>query len=330
MAKGSSNVKRREFYLTLFFAALLSGMGGLLAYKNDLRGFELAVTLATFTLLVLGYCLLGSRLVVGWLQERFKQAPWQVWIVVGSLLLPYLLFALGTHSFRLEGALRLLAFIFVPTLLLYSIRKRKAGMHWQDALAILAIWLPFDFRLLKEIWVGKVTYGFNTLLAVNLALLLFVCFSRVEDVGYHFRIRGRIIAQALINFLAFAPIVIPIGIATGFLNFAPQNRGPLPVLLTAIGIFLFIAIPEELLFRGLIQNLLAKTLNNRPLAILIASVIFGASHLNNAEYPRNIIYFFLATIAGIFYGRAYFATGALLAGAITHTLVDTVWHELFK
>src|ERR1044071_7401532 len=125
MAKGSGNVKKREFYLTLFFAALLSGMGGLLAYKNDLRGLELAITLATFTLLVLGYCLLGSRLVVGWLQQRFKETPWQIWIGVSLLLLPYLLFALGTHSFRLEGALRLLAFLFVPTLLLYSIRKRK-------------------------------------------------------------------------------------------------------------------------------------------------------------------------------------------------------------
>jgi uncharacterized protein len=253
-----------------------------------------------------------------------------VWAAVGLLLIPYLLFALGTKSFDLNGALRLLLFIVLPTALLYTLRRPTARLHWQDALAILAIWLPFDLRLLKNIWIGKVTYGFNTLLAVNLAVVLFICFRRVEDVGYHFRFSRKILSQGLLNLLIFTPIAILIGLGSGFLTWAPQGRGPLQVVLTALGIFLFIAIPEELLFRGLIQNLLARTLGNRTAALIIASIIFGASHLNNASYPRNLIYMLLATIAGIFYGRAYLATGSLLAAAITHTLVDTIWHELFK
>jgi uncharacterized protein len=330
MVRNNVNAKKRELYLMLLLAAFLSTVGGILAYNTGARGLELVITLAAFTLLVTGYCLLASRLAVNWLRERFKKSPWKIWAAVGTLLIPYLLYALGTGSFNPDGALRLAAFIGLPTLLLFSIRKRGQGMHWQDALAILAIWLPFDFRLLKNIWAGKVTYGFNTLVAVNLALLLFVCYARVEDVGYRFRLKSRIFTQALFNFLLFAPIAIIVGLGTGFLTWAPQQRGPLSVLLTALGIFLFIAIPEELLFRGLIQNLLAKTLKSETKALIIASIIFGSSHLNNASYPKNLIYFLLATIAGIFYGRAYIATGALLAAAITHTLVDTVWHELFK
>jgi hypothetical protein len=163
------------------------------AYKNDLRGLELAVTLATFTLLVLATALLGltpgCRLAAG--GDSQKDAPWLGWIVVGSLLLPYLLFALGNHTASgSKGALRL----SLSSLCLHCCSTRFASERractGRKQLAILAIWCLSTFAFSKSIWVGKVTYGFNTLLAVNLALLLFVCFSRVEDVGYHFRIRA--------------------------------------------------------------------------------------------------------------------------------------------
>lgn len=322
----------RECLLLAALAALLTALGGMLAYKAGVRGLTFAITLVTFAMLVSGYCLLGARLIVDGLRRLFAHSPERVWLAAVLVLVPYLFYALGTESINLNGALRLLAFITVPTLLLYALGRLSLAQGAQLALliaAILAIWLPFDFRLLRNIWLGKTVYGFNTLLAVNLAVLLFVCYQRIEGVGYHFRVNREIVKQGIINLLIFTPIAITIGLLTGFLTWAPRGSG-LKVLLDALGIFLFIALPEELLFRGLIQNLLAKKLNNERTALIIASVVFGAAHLNNASYPRNIIYFFLATIAGIFYGRAYIATGALLAGAITHTLVDTIWHELFK
>src|SRR5437762_9322999 len=155
----------RELYLMLSLTVLFSSVGGLLAYKSGLRGRELLVTLTTFILLIGGYCLLSTRIVIDWLRARFARTPALVWIAVGVLLIPYLLFAFGTKSENLNGATRLVIFLGLPTFLLFTLREKKARMYWQDALAILAIWLPFDFRLLKNIWIGKVTYGFNTLVA---------------------------------------------------------------------------------------------------------------------------------------------------------------------
>jgi membrane protease YdiL (CAAX protease family) len=101
------------------------------------------------------------------------------------------------------------------------------------------------------------------------------------------------------------------------------------VPLAAIGILFFTAWPEELLFRGLLQNLLTKSLKSEWAGIIVAALVFGASHLNNGGFP-NWRYGILATIAGIFYGRAWIKTGSLLPGAIVHALVDVLWHILFR
>lgn len=75
-------------------------------------------------------------------------------------------------------------------------------------------------------------------------------------------------------------------------------------------------------------------------ALLLASVIFGLSHLDNPNPPflpvtlrgRHFavpwLYVVLATIAGIFYGLAYRRTSKITASALVHCLVDTWWGPL--
>jgi CAAX protease family protein len=96
------------------------------------------------------------------------------------------------------------------------------------------------------------------------------------------------------------------------------------------GIFLFTALPEEFLFRGLIQNWIERMRGRGVMSLLIASLIFGASHLNNGPPIPNYRYFVMATIAGIFYGRAWRTTGSLMASSLTHALVDTIWSVVFR
>ena len=89
--------------------------------------------------------------------------------------------------------------------------------------------------------------------------------------------------------------------------------------------------PEEFLFRGILQNFLTRSLpgERRELyGLLIASLIFGAAHLHHAPVP-NWRYAVLASLAGVFYGNAYRALGRLSASALTHALVDTAWHFWF-
>jgi len=53
------------------------------------------------------------------------------------------------------------------------------------------------------------------------------------------------------------------------------------------------------------------------------------SHFNKGA-SFNWRYVGLATIAGIFYGRAWRVRRQVLASSITHTAVDVVWSLWFK
>jgi membrane protease YdiL (CAAX protease family) len=96
-----------------------------------------------------------------------------------------------------------------------------------------------------------------------------------------------------------------------------------------MGIFLFTAWPEEFLFRGLLQNMLSELLGNSWAGLILASILFGFSHILHAPYP-NWKYVMLATIAGLFYGRVWMKTASLLPSTMVHAVVDILWHVLFR
>jgi membrane protease YdiL (CAAX protease family) len=114
-------------------------------------------------------------------------------------------------------------------------------------------------------------------------------------------------------------------------GFVKPSTG-LPSLLDMIGrgvfIFLLSALPEEILFRGVIHRYLERVLRwSQPATLILSSAIFGAAHLNN---PPNVGYYFvLATLAGIFYGRTFLRTGKVVPAAIVHLLVDWMWSIVF-
>jgi len=114
-----------------------------------------------------------------------------------------------------------------------------------------------------------------------------------------------------------------------FIAFAPQWNRWSSLFFTSVAILFFTAWPEELLFRGLLQNFLARASKSDVAGWWTASVLFGLSHITNMGFP-NWRYVILATIAGIFYGWTWRKTGSIFASALVHAAVDAVWHFLFR
>jgi uncharacterized protein len=95
-------------------------------------------------------------------------------------------------------------------------------------------------------------------------------------------------------------------------------------------IFCGTALPEEILFRSMIQNLLMQRFGANTRTLIVASVIFGAAHLDNGPQPLpNWRYMILATIAGFAYGKVFQRSTSVLASAGFHTLVDWTKHFFF-
>ncbi len=90
------------------------------------------------------------------------------------------------------------------------------------------------------------------------------------------------------------------------------------------------ALPEEILFRALIQNCIAQKFGTNTGTLLMAAFIFGCAHLDNGPGPLpNWRYMILATIAGVAYGKVYEKSSSIFASAGLHALVDLIKHLCF-
>lgn len=249
-----------------------------------------------------------------------------------ALWLPYGAYAGIAGSVSGVAPLKALLYVTLPPLVCLAARMLPIAPHWPTLVVALLLWLPLEYGWLNDVWSASdrpVAPILNILLGISVGVFSVVCLRNTDRVGYEWRLRLEDWLTAGRLFLVFTPIAILLGLASGFLEVAESFTAPGPLLVAALGIFIAIAVPEELLFRGIIQNVLEKIVGHRNMALGVTAVVFGLAHLNNGPRP-DWRYAVLAALAGWFYGRAYLRTRNLMAPAVLHTLVDTVWRGFFR
>ena len=194
---------------------------------------------------------------------------------------------------------------------------------WRDFLVLAVLGLAVDLRWFEPAWPAHLAV-FNKVLLLDTGILAFTGARRLQGGGFDLRLQARDLLTGGREFLFYAPAAIAIGLELGFLHWHRGWPHPGVAVAAALFTFLFIAVPEELFFRGWLQNLLERRLG-RPIALIATAVLFGLSHFNKRAAHFNWRYVLLAALAGIFYGRAWRRDRRVAASAITHTLVDTVW-----
>jgi membrane protease YdiL (CAAX protease family) len=245
------------------------------------------------------------------------------------LALPYAVVALHQHTFRWEW---MTLYIFLPVivaalLMQASVADPEQRGNWRDALILLTLGLAVDLRWFDSAWPAGLR-GLGNLLLLDAGLYGFLGIRHLSGTGFDFHFRWSDWKIGLRELAFFAPIVIAGGLALGFIH--PHANVPTlaKAILSWVGIFVFIAVLEELFFRAWVQNLLERRLG-RNMALVIASILFGLSHFNKRSAHFNWRYVLLATVAGIFYGRAWRVEKRVAASAITHTCVDWLWSWWF-
>jgi uncharacterized protein len=302
------------------FVALL---GLRIGYRGPRFGIALGVAAALFAFEFFLACpsvLESARGVLG--EHGRVLAP----LVPLFFVLTYTVTVTANWKMALVGA----AYSVLPALLVASSTGKPPGT-WEDYAAMMLIWLPVEFRWMYRVfpYPTELTHSLTILLALGAGVAAFVLLRRMDGIGYAIVWRPGFGANVAIHFLIFTAIAVAVGIEIGFLKFDPTLARLRSLPLAVVGITFFTAWPEEFLFRGVLQNLLSRTLKNQWAGLAIASVIFGLSHILHAPYP-NWKYVFLATIAGLFYGHVWMKTGSLFPGALLHAMVDVSWHLLFR
>jgi uncharacterized protein len=328
----------KRLALAVILLLLLAALADALVLKRVPANPVQLGTLFAATALVLGaFVALTNEDVICGLRRWAGKSPWRALGLPLLMLVPYLIYAGGSATFSVVPALKFAAYTVAPAALLLPDRGRqRAGANARDWLAMAALAVPIPVHWLADVWVWPYgaphdLYFFLPLTSVCAGVYAFAAVRNLEDVGYKLLWRGGDLLTGASYWLGFSVLAIPLGYAVRFIRFHPHRVTPADLGATFVGIYLTIAIPEEVFFRGILQNLLEKSIRRRPpglYALLAASAIFGASHFHHPPVP-NWRYCILATLAGIFYGLAYRRRRRTSASALTHALVDTLWHFWF-
>jgi len=291
-----------------------------------------AAVLAAFLAAVLSLLATGFQ---GRLQAFLHRRPPCIWIA--PLLLSAIFGAAAWLAGAFSVALPLLVLVYTAVPVLCAFVQGAGSVQRPAALdfvTILLMWLPLEFAAGASLvprpaqgFLHGVAYGISILLG----LILFIGFRSFPGLKFNPPRRAADYWLPVAVFAIVAPLLAVAGIALGFI---PPPHGPVASAGRMLGagglIYVGTALPEEILFRSLIQNLLMLRFGAGTRTLIAASLIFGAAHLDNGPQPLpNWRYFILATIAGLAYGKVFQRASTVLSSAGLHMLVDWTKHFFF-
>jgi uncharacterized protein len=286
------------------------------------RHFDVTISIATAASLAF---LLAPYWAFGfgfdeWLKKRLLSRAARV-LAPLSVVGAYPVFALPAAEFRWSMFLGMTAVVLSVTLLL---DHASGEPGWRDWIVLAILGISVDLHFFDRAWPVGGLSGLPKLLFVDAGLYGYLVLRPIGAVGYDFRVRLSDVRIGVREFLFFAPIAVALGFALGFLHLH-KTLGSLASFGAGwLFTMFFVALPEELFFRGLMLNMIERRLGTKR-ALAITSILFGLAHFNKRAAYFNWRYVILAAMAGVFYGRAWLARRRLAASAITHATVDTVW-----
>jgi membrane protease YdiL (CAAX protease family) len=269
------------------------------------------------------------------LRALFVRRPELVWMAPPVLTAVFCGAALEAGVFGVPLALRVLAYTAAPVLCVF-LAGADSGQQPEplDFLAVLLLWLPLEFGAGAGLvprhaqgFLHSVAYG----IAILLGLTLFLSFRGLAGMKYNLPRRRSDLWLPLAAFAVTAPVLIALGIAIGFIPpLHPPSATVGRMAAAVVLIFVGTALPEEILFRSLIQNFIMRRWGTNTRTLVAAALVFGCAHLDNGPQPLpNWRYMILATIAGAAYGKVFQKSSTVVSSALLHMLVDWAKHFFF-
>jgi len=246
----------------------------------------------------------------------------------------------------LKGTVFMLPFlIYFPTLVFVAKQNNSNKIDWLDFATFVLFLLPTTLVKFSPDthlpFGGGIFDSVYRLVIMLAAVYSFVVVRNIKDVGFYPVFKWKYLLIAVGVWLAFYAFVFVIGYSVDFIKFVGHDKA-FTALLATIGIsvlsvFLHTAIFEELFFRGLLQNLLAKRIAQEKswksfwkwggLSLVALSLITGFSMKGNMQWFPALITIFLFLAAYYIEHSGNSSKGTYTALAIASVLFGLVHYH---
>ena len=305
---------------------VLSAAGFLYAREKNIPLWAAVPLIAAFLLEYSFYLAPGFATVRERLRARF--APRQLALAMAvSAFVPYLIYSIPTGQFRITAFAGLVSLVFVVCFW-YAVLRPSVPVDVVFLLLLAAVVLS---RFLVFVYTSPIDVRIDILgrvMLIRTGALAALELRRTTGTGFGFVPTQREWVTGVRYFFYFLPIGFPLALWLGLVHLTFNGFLFWKTLATFFGVLWVLALAEEFFFRGLLQNWLAEWTGRPHAALVIASILFGAAHLQFRDFP-NWQFALVSAVAGVFYGLAYQKAGSVRAAMVTHALVVTTWRTIF-
>jgi membrane protease YdiL (CAAX protease family) len=260
----------------------------------------------------------------------------QPWLLAGTCVAPYLLYSVPTGEFSLHGFMVLLA-IALAVSYWYRLLPKNAFV---DLLFIALLAGIYVSKIFVSIYLSPIPAVIRDLGILGHLMLIRTAVIAIVAIRGGVNVEFRFIPTAhewLIGLRWFALLVPLCGAelwVQGLAHSRPQTHHGVEAVGIALaefaGILWVVALSEEFLFRGLLQQWLGQWTGSSWGALILASIIFGSAHLGfHGPFP-NWRFAFVAASFGLCCGLAWRESRTIQASMITHALGATLYRVFFQ
>lgn len=257
-----------------------------------------------------------------------------------SMLFLLYLIVNGNNPLK-SNALLVPYLLFFPVLAMAA-RRNNGKIDWFDFTIFVLFFFPVTLVDVKPS--GDLPFnggGFDSVyrIAVMLsALFAFSILKNLNDIGAYPVFRWKFLITTIWVWLAFYLFVFLISYPVHFIRFADDNSWNFAriekIFRSIVSVFLHTALFEELVFRGLLQNLLGKRIAQASswknswmrgiIILIIISFIIGFSMKGSLHWFPALVTVFLFGAAYLFEKLKFQSMGSYTALAITSVIFGLV------
>lgn len=219
-----------------------------------------------------------------------------------------------------------LAFIICVFITL-MVKTQPHTFHILDGLIFLLIYYITSIQRFKFLMTFKKSpFELDLVPFLFLFVLILFIVQRQVEIGFIIRLPINLWLETIVYSIIWTLLGITICVKMKFLTFRGWKVNVIQAL-TAFLIILYIALSEEIYFRGLVFNYLNQTFPNQIVwSFVISLLFFGFAHFTNGGWPMVL----MSTLAGIFISLIYIRTGSIYCATLVHTVTNVIWIVFFK